>query len=67
MWGSKWGSVEGVVSSCVAGVVSVEVGLDSLMDIVVRGWGCCVFLYLLWVGRMRAWEGLVCLNVLGEV
>jgi hypothetical protein len=50
----KWGSLEGVVSSCEARVVSVDVGLERLKGLMVRGWGCCVFLYLAWVGRVRA-------------
>ena len=36
-------SVEGVVSSCATGVVSVEVGLESLTGINVAGWGMLRF------------------------
>jgi hypothetical protein len=35
--GVEWSSVEGVVSSCAFGVVSVEVGLGRLMGLNVEG------------------------------
>ena len=63
----EWGSVEDVVSSCATRVVLVEVGLERLKGINVEGWGCCIFLYLVWVGRVRGCPGFACVNVLGEV
>jgi hypothetical protein len=56
-----WDSVEGVVSSCAVGFASMGVGLERLTELGVEG---CIFLYLVWVGRVRGWPGLRCIGVL---
>ena len=63
----EWGSVEGVVSSYATEVVLVEVGLERLMGMNVEGYGVLSFLVFAVGGRMRGWQGLVCLDALGEV